>query len=79
MAFCLYGFMLSFLNLTVIYCIGCMGRKKITIRIDEELNERLRKFIVSKYGYRWGVLSKVIEEAIKTYLDIKEREQSTKD
>jgi len=56
-----------------------MGRKKITIRIDEELNERLRKYIVGKYGYRWGMLSKVIEEAIKMYLDVKEKEGGVKD
>lgn len=43
---------------------------KITIIIDDELEQRLRKYIFKRYEAKWyGKLSEVIEEAVKEHLD----------
>jgi len=45
-----------------------MAKVRVTIVIDKELNEAFRAAVAKKYGYHHGALSKVLEEAIKLWL-----------
>jgi len=44
----------------------------LTIVLPDELEERLRRVVAERYGGRRGALSKLIEEALRHYLDLLE-------
>ena len=46
----------------------------LTIVLPDELEEKIRKIVAERYGGRRGALSKLIEEALRQYLDLLERE-----
>jgi len=48
---------------------------RITITISDELEDRLREYIFHKYGWKKGNLSKVIEMAIKEFLEKEEESE----
>ena len=47
----------------------------ITVKIDDELEKRLRKTVIDVYGSKKGALGKVIEEAIKLWLNKYEKQK----
>ena len=49
----------------------------LTISISDEVEEKLRSFVNEKYGSSKGAMSKVIEEALKTYFSILERKKKS--
>ena len=46
-----------------------MSKAELRVRLDRELYTRLLLYAVTKYGRARGSLSKVIEEAIREYLE----------
>ena len=53
-------------------------KSSLFVRIDENLNEEFRKFIVKKYGeYRHGLLSLEIEQAIRYWMELHTKDTKT--
>lgn len=49
----------------------------ITVSIDDKLAEKLRKTAEKLYGSRRGGMSKIVENALRNYLSMLEREEET--
>jgi hypothetical protein len=48
-------------------------KRKTTIEISADLDERFRKAVVEKMGFHKGVLGQALEEAIKKWLEAEEK------
>lgn len=48
-------------------------KRKTTVEIDADLDERFRKAVVEKMGFHKGVLGQALEEAIKKWLEAEEK------
>ena len=46
-----------------------MDKVKTTVEIDKALDEKFRKVVVERKGFRKGVLGEAIEEAIEDWID----------
>jgi hypothetical protein len=49
------------------------NKRKTTVEIDVELDERFRKAVIDRKGFHKGVLGEAMEEAIKKWLDVEEK------
>ena len=48
-------------------------KRKTTVEIDADLDERFRKAVIEKMGFHKGVLGQALEEAIKKWLEAEEK------
>ncbi len=48
-------------------------KRKTTVEISADLDERFRKAVVEKMGFHKGVLGQALEEAIKKWVETEER------
>ena len=45
-----------------------MAKVKTTVEIEQDLDERFRKAVVERKGFRKGVLGEAVEEAISLWV-----------
>ena len=51
-----------------------MGKKKLTVYIDEEVDKALREYVIrTSNKYEGGVLSRVVEDILRKFLGVKSR------
>jgi len=51
-----------------------MGKKKLTVYIDEEVDKALREYVIrTSSKYEGGALSKVVEDILRKFLGVKSR------
>ena len=48
-------------------------KRKTTVEIDADLDERFRKAVIDKMGFHKGVLGIALEEAIRKWLEAEEK------
>ena len=48
-------------------------KRKTTVEIDADLDERFRKAVVERKGFHKGVLGEALEEAIRKWLEVEEK------